>query len=77
MDFLVREGLEVSDLIQVCWDTTKHRTRKREVDGLIAACREFGKRDGLILTRDRTDEEEVDGITVRYRSIPYWLLGIE
>ncbi len=77
VDFLVRRGLDVSELIQVCWDTRKQRTWKREVEGLIAACRVLGKRDGLILTRHRTGEEEVDGITIRYRTIPDWLLGME
>jgi len=77
VDFLVCEGLDVSELIQVCWDVRKKSTRQREEAGLMAACRNLDKKEGLILTRDRTDEQTVDGITIRYRPIPYWLLGIE
>ena len=76
VDFLVRSGTEVSELIQVCWKPDRARTRNREVRGLVAACKEFGLKEGLILTHDHAGKEE-DEITIKYIPLCYWLLGID
>lgn len=77
VDFVVRSGLDTTALIQVCWNPGDRRTKKREIDGLIAACRELDMTEGWILTRDKGDTEEIDGTTVHYLPLSYWLLGID
>ncbi|GAI42857.1 unnamed protein product, partial [marine sediment metagenome] len=52
VDFVVKEGLRVKQLIQVCWDPTDEETKKREHRGLVKAMEEFRLKEGLVLTGD-------------------------
>jgi predicted AAA+ superfamily ATPase len=74
VDFVIKEGLQVKGLIQVCWDPSEEETRRREVRGLLGAMEEFGLREGLILTEDFEGEEELNGRRVVYRPVWSWLL---
>jgi len=74
VDFVVKRGLKVEEVIQVCWDPTDEETRKREVRGLVKAMEEFGLKEGLVLTEDFEGEEEVDGKRIVYRPLWKWLL---
>jgi predicted AAA+ superfamily ATPase len=74
VDFVVKKGLGVRQLIQVCWDPTDEETRKREIGGLVKALEEFGLKRGLVLTEDFEEDEEIKGKTVSYRPIWKWLL---
>jgi len=74
VDFVIKEGLQVKGLIQVCWDPSEEETRKREVRGLLEAMDEFGLREGLILTEDFEGEEELNGRRIVYRPVWNWLL---
>jgi hypothetical protein len=75
VDFVIKKGLKVTGLIQVCWDVGDPETKKREVRGLVKAMEEFKLREGLILTEDFEGEEEVDGRRIVYRPLWKWLLG--
>ncbi|MEM3519800.1 MAG: hypothetical protein QXT22_05245 [Candidatus Hadarchaeales archaeon] len=70
VDFVVKEGRRVKQLIQVCREVTPD-TKKREVDALLLAMKEFRLKEGLILTFDQ--EETVDGKRIVYRPIWKWL----
>ncbi|MEM0358666.1 MAG: ATP-binding protein [Candidatus Hadarchaeales archaeon] len=74
VDFVIRKGLKVEQLIQVCWDPTEEETKRREVKGLVKAMEEFGLKEGLVLTEDYGGEEEVDGKRVRFVPLWRWLL---
>lgn len=74
VDFVVKEGLKVEQLIQVCWDPTDEETKRREVKGLVKAMEEFGLKEGLVLTEDYGGEEEVEGKRVRFVPLWRWLL---
>ena len=41
IDFVTRKGSKVEQLIQVCYDMTSEKTRKRELDALVEAAEEF------------------------------------
>ena len=45
VDFLIRSGHAVKQLIQVCYDLTNEKTLKREVDALIEAANELNCKD--------------------------------
>lgn len=75
VDFVVKEGLRVKQLIQVCWDPTDEETKKREVKGLVKAMEEFKLKEGLVLTGDFEGEEKVGGKRIVYRPLWKWLLG--
>lgn len=57
VDFVVKEGLNVSQLIQVCSDISNPQTVKREMRALIKASRELNC-NNLILLNDRADRVE-------------------
>ena len=57
VDFIIKEGLHVTRLIQVCSDITNPKTLKREMRALIKASQELDC-DELLLLNDRVDRTE-------------------
>lgn len=55
VDFLVQEGKEITQLIQVCESLTNEKTRKRELTALTTAMTELDLNQGLILTLDESE----------------------
>ena len=74
VDFVVKEGLRVTQLIQVCWDMTEPSTRRREIRALLQAGRELDCDRLLVLTADTDAEDEVAwyGMRGRIRRLPVW-----
>lgn len=70
IDFLIKEGLKIKQLIQVCYSLSDHDTRKREIKALIKASREFSCDDLLVITWDEEEEKKVDSKVVRI--VPLW-----
>lgn len=58
-DFVVKEQLEVMQLIQVCKTLADIDTKSREIQGLIGALKVYPQAQGLILTEDEKGEEHV------------------
>lgn len=50
IDFVTRRGTKVEQLIQVCYDMTSEKTRKRELDALVEAAEELHCDNLLIIT---------------------------
>jgi len=73
VDFVVKEGLKVKELIQVCYDISDLETKKREVDGLLKASDEL-KCKNLIIICDKEGEEKVKGKKINYIPLWKWLL---
>ena len=76
VDFVVRDGGIIEELIQVSWNMKKETTRKREFDGLVAACHLYKLSKGTILTRDEEKTVAYNGIKINIKPIPLWLLEI-
>lgn len=59
-DFVLREGNKVKELIQVCYDMSKEKTIKREVDSIIECAGELGCDNLTIVTwnEERTIEKK-------------------
>jgi predicted AAA+ superfamily ATPase len=74
VDFVIKEGLKISKLIQVCYDASNSDTRKREIRALIKAKQEFKCNELLILTHDYENKEEVEwyGEKAKIQFIPLW-----
>jgi hypothetical protein len=75
VDFVVKEGSRVRQLIQVCREVTPD-TKKREVGALLLAMKEFRLKEGLILTFDQEEEETVSGRRIIYKPVWRWLLEV-
>lgn len=74
VDFVIKKGLKVSQLIQVCYDISDIKTRGREIRALLKASKELKCRNLLVITGDKEGEEEIEwfGIKRKVRFIPLW-----
>ncbi|MFH1055549.1 MAG: ATP-binding protein [Candidatus Altiarchaeota archaeon] len=74
VDFVVRKGREIRQLIQVCYDVGELETKKREERAILKAGKELGCKNLLIVTGDYESEEEAEwfGIRGKIRYIPLW-----
>ncbi len=73
-DFLVKEGLNVQQAIQVCCRLELHN-EKREVQGLLEALKIFNLKKGLILTFDQEQEIKRNGAIIIVKPVWKWLLS--
>ena len=58
VDFVTRKGAKVEQLIQVCYDMTSEKTRKRELDALAEAAEELHCDNLLIITNSQEEKIE-------------------
>ena len=64
VDFVLREGVLVKRLIQVCYDLSSPKTEKREVDSLVECAGELKCNDLTIVTNDDERTIEKEGYTI-------------
>lgn len=57
-DFVTRKGAKVEQLIQVCYDMTSEKTRKRELDALVEAAEELHCDNLLVITNSQEGKIE-------------------
>lgn len=74
VDFIVKEGLGVKELIQVSWNITNTKTKTREVRSLLKAMNEFEKDEALVITEDYEAKEDIKGRKIKFVSLWKWLL---
>jgi len=74
VDFVLKEGLQISQLIQVCSDISNPKTLKREMRALIKASQELNCDDLLLLNDsiDRTETFRWQDTERRIRLMPLW-----
>jgi len=74
VDFVVKEGLKIKQLIQVCFDINNLETKNREVRALIKSGKELKCNDLLIITEDTEKEEKAEwfGDKAVIKFIPLW-----
>ena len=63
VDFIVRKGTNIEFITQVCWNIKDNKTRKREIKGLVHACKKFGLNNGKI--DDKTLDKYIAIISIR------------
>ena len=56
IDFVTRKGAKVEQLIQVCYDMTSEKTRKRELDALVEAAEELHCDNLLVITNSQEEK---------------------
>ena len=74
LDFIVKEGKKVKQLIQVCYSLENFITKEREIKPLLEASSKFKCNDLLILTNSEEKEEIVKGKKIRFIPVWRWLL---
>ncbi len=66
VDFVLAEGLEVTQLILVCYDIADPYTKERELKSIARASKELGCSNRLVVTRDFEGEETFKGCKVGF-----------
>ena len=69
IDFVIRKGTKVEQLIQVCYDMTSEKTRKRELDALIEASEELHCDNLLVITSSQEEKIEWKCKQIRIESV--------
>ena len=78
VDFVLKEGLKITQLIQVCCDIGNYDTKMRRLKSLIRAYKTMKAQAGslVVITSDYEGEEEFENKTIRFIPLWKWLLDI-
>ena len=77
VDFVIKDGLEVTGLIQVCWNMQDEKTKNRELRSLQKAMKELKVDSAIIITEETEEEEQRDGFSIKIIPLWKWLLSEE
>ena len=73
-DFLIREGLKVTEAIQVTVSLQDEATRKREIRGLLEAMKIHNLGEGVIISEKESDVLVMGDQTIRIKPVYEWLM---
>jgi|Deesub1362B_J571_1020462.scaffolds.fasta_scaffold00123_32 hypothetical protein len=76
VDFVVKEGRKVKELIQVCYDIENPRTRERETKALLKAADELNCTRLSVITWDLQGQEKIQGKEIRFTPLYRWILEV-
>ncbi|MBU4242286.1 MAG: ATP-binding protein [Nanoarchaeota archaeon] len=71
-DFVIKENEKITKVIQVCFDLNEEN-KNREINGLLAALKEFNLKEGLILTYNQEDEFLIETKRIIIKPVWKWL----
>jgi len=75
VDFVLKSGLKIEQLIQVTNASCKEEIEKRETKALIKASEELKCDDMLVITWDYEAEDKLNGEKIRFLPLWKWLLS--
>ena len=75
VDFVVKNGLNIKQLIQVTYASARDEINNREIKALLKASELLNCKDLLIITWDYEAEEEIKSKKIRFVPLWKWLLG--
>ncbi len=76
-DFVICDGNNVLQCIQVSYDISNEKTRKREIDGLLLAYRQTKCKNLLLLTDHEFQETKANGVPITIKPVYEWALQQE
>ncbi|MFH1338482.1 MAG: ATP-binding protein [Candidatus Omnitrophota bacterium] len=74
VDFLVKQGLRIKQLIQVCFSVSDRDTKKREIRALLRASHRLTCNDLTVITWDDEAQEVVNSKRIKFIPLWKWLL---
>jgi len=74
VDFVVKRGLEISELIQVCYDVKDEKTRNRETRALLHGFKDLHCSNLTVITGDYENTETIEwyGTKGEIKFVPLW-----
>jgi predicted AAA+ superfamily ATPase len=76
VDFVIREGLRIKQLVQVTYAHSKDELDKREIRSLLKVSEILGCKDLLIITWDYEDVLKINNSEIKCIPLWKWLLNI-
>lgn len=77
VDFVLRKGTHIEQLVQVCYDISSPKTEKREVDSLIECAEELNCSHLVIVTNNEECCIEKDGYRIGVVPVAKWSVPLE
>ncbi|MBI2176276.1 ATP-binding protein [Candidatus Woesearchaeota archaeon] len=74
VDFVVKKGLKIRQLIQVSWDISEYKTKEREIKALHKASRELKCNNLLVITGGYEAEEAFAGKKISFLPLWKWVM---
>lgn len=74
VDFILKKGTAVQELVQVSYETANHDTEQREIKALMEAGEELGVEKMTVLTWDQKKEVKKDSQTINFVPLWTWLM---
>ena len=75
VDFVIKEGLKVKQLIQVTYAFARDEIDKREIKSLLKASEELKCKNLFVITWDYENEEKIDRKRIKFIPLWRWLLS--
>lgn len=76
VDFVLKQGIEITELIQVCYETSNYESEQRETKALIEAGEELNVKNLIVITwNEKREIKKAEGI-IRFYPLLEWL-GIQ
>ncbi len=74
VDFVIKEGIKIKELIQVCYSLDNIETKNREIRTLLKAGKELKCKNLIVINLDKESEENIEwfGIKGKIKFIPLW-----
>ena len=73
-DFVIKEGLKITQTIQVCYELNEDNT-ERETTGLAEAMDKFKLNEGVILTHNQEDSLKIGNKDITIKPVWKWFLN--
>jgi hypothetical protein len=74
VDFVIKSGKNIKQLIQACWNLSDIKTEKREINSLLKAMEELNINQAIIINSDLEKEEKFKNKTINFIPLWKWLL---
>jgi hypothetical protein len=74
VDFVIKSGLDIKQLIQVTYASSKDEIERREIKVLLKASELLNCKDLLIITWDYEDEIEANNKSIKCLPLWKWLM---
>ena len=75
-DFILREGNQIIQAIQVTTSISNPEVRARETEGLLEAMKAYNLKEGIILTENEEHILEISDFSISVLPIWKWLLEL-
>ncbi|MEM5844390.1 MAG: ATP-binding protein [Candidatus Aenigmatarchaeota archaeon] len=76
VDFAVKKGLKINQLIQVTYASSKDEVEKREIRSLVKASKELKCKDLLVITWDYEGQQKIKNKKIVFKPLWKWLLEV-